>query len=133
MIPRPAISFAGPEKGRGDRLGGLQIFLTWASDKAIVGIMEERLQDFLERFAELERRVRKLAVEDRALREEVKKLRQRLSESEAEAAVLKAQLGRSDWAREAARQRLTGLIERLERLQVEGEGPRALEVMTGER
>jgi regulator of replication initiation timing len=95
--------------------------------------MEERLQDFLERFAELERRVRKLAVEDRALREEVKNLRQRLSESEAEATVLKAQLGRSDWAREAARQRLTGLIERLERLQVEGEGPQALEVMTGER
>ena len=133
MIPRHAISFSDPEKGRGDRRGGLQIFLTCASDKAIVGIMEERLQDFLERFAELERRVRKLAAEDRALREEVKKLSQRLSESEAGAAALKAQLGRSDWARESARQRLTGLIDRLERLQVDDEGPRALEVMTGER
>ena len=52
--------------------------------------MDDRLKSFLGKFAELERRVRKLAAEDRSLREEVKILRQRLLQSEAEAASLRS-------------------------------------------
>ena len=83
--------------------------------RAIVNFrMDDGLKKFLEKFAELERRVRKLAAEDRALKDEVRSLRDRLSSAEAEAQVLRETLEREREARKSARDRLDGLIERLD-------------------
>lgn len=95
--------------------------------------MDDVLKSFLEKFAELERRVRKLAAEDRALRDEAARLRQRLAQSESEAAGLKAELSRRELSQAEARQRLNFLIERLNRMQAEGgETSEVLEAVSSE-
>jgi predicted nuclease with TOPRIM domain len=76
--------------------------------------MDENLRAFLEKFAELERRVRRLAAEDRSLRQEVRSLKEKLSSVEAEAVVLRDVAGRERGAREKARDHLDALIARLE-------------------
>ena len=78
--------------------------------------MDENIKQFLEKFAELERRVRKLAVEDRALREEVQSLREKLSAAEAEAEMFREMLAREQSVRMKARTELDDLIARLDGL-----------------
>jgi regulator of replication initiation timing len=99
--------------------------------------MDDNLRLFLEKFAELERRVRKLAVEDRALREEVQSLRYRLESSEAEAAVLRRTLDKERGARRSARDKLSDLVVKLEGLkegvEPEQEETGLAEVAEGER
>lgn len=94
--------------------------------------MDERLKSFLEKFAELERRVRKLAVEDRGLREEVRRLRQRLSEMEAENATLRTELSRRQACQQEARERLTRLIDQLASMHSDEDSSSSVEVVSGE-
>jgi len=77
-------------------------------------LMDENLKNFLEKFAELERRVRKLAAEDRALREEVSSLKKRLQGAESEAELLRESLQREAMTRSSVREKVSGLIERLD-------------------
>jgi len=83
--------------------------------------MDDNLRAFLEKFAELERRVRKLAAEDRALRQEVKALREKVTSAEAESQVLRDLLTREKGLRVKARDHLDDLIARLDSLK--GAGP----------
>ncbi|HUT56038.1 MAG TPA: hypothetical protein VM658_21790 [bacterium] len=76
--------------------------------------MDDNLRAFLEKFAELERRVRKLAAEDRALRQEVKALRDKAVSAEAETGVLRDLLLREKGLRLKARDHLDDLIARLD-------------------
>ena len=99
--------------------------------------MDDNLKAFLEKFAEFERRVRKLAAEDRALRDDVQSLRERLNSSEAETSVLRDLLDREKLARKSARDKVAELIGRLENLK---QGPEPapeevelVEVAEGER
>ena len=98
--------------------------------------MEENLREFLEKFAELERRVRKLAVEDRALRQELRQLRDKLNVSEAEAGILRRELEKEKGLRADARDHLDDLIHRLEGFKggalVEEAGRELAEVAEGE-
>lgn len=78
--------------------------------------MEENLKSFLENFAELERRIRKLGAEDRALRDEVQSLSERLKLKEAEAQMLREVLSKERTTRHLTRDRVSGLIGKLEQL-----------------
>ena len=78
--------------------------------------MDDQLKAFLIKFAELERRVRKLAVEDRGLRREVSAIKERLAVKERETAALSRRLAEEEAARGRVREQLARLIERLERL-----------------
>jgi len=84
--------------------------------------MDDNFRSFLEKFAELERRIRKLGAEDRALRDEVKSLSERLEVMEAETAELKDKLARERSARKGAGERVSGLIDKLEGLRDSGMG-----------
>ncbi len=76
--------------------------------------MEDNLKDFLEKFAELERRVRKQAAADRSFRDEVQTLRDRLAGAEDEIAGLQRRVEGERSARGEARERVAALIQRLE-------------------
>ena len=76
--------------------------------------MEDNLKVFLEKFAELERRVRKQAARDRSLRDEVQSLRDRLAGAEDEIAGLQRRVEGERSARTDARDRVSALIQRLE-------------------
>lgn len=78
--------------------------------------MDDNLRSFLEKFAELERRVRKQAAEDRALHQEVRILRERLLAAESEAALFREVLEKERGLRHKARDRVSDLIERIEGL-----------------
>lgn len=78
--------------------------------------MDENLKIFLENFAELERRIRKFGVEDRSLRDEVNSLSERLELKEAEARMLREVLSKERTTRHLTRDRLGGLIEKLDGL-----------------
>ena len=62
----------------------------------------------------MERRVRKLAAEDRALREEVQSLKKRLHGAESEAELLRESLLKESAARSGAREKIGDLIDRLD-------------------
>lgn len=94
--------------------------MTWLGRGDIVNNMDEGLKNFLVRFAELERRVRRLAAEDRGLREEVKQLRSKLELSEAEARALREMLNREQARRRQAAEEVGDLIERLSALRKGG-------------
>lgn len=78
--------------------------------------MDGELRSFLEKFAELERRVRKLAAENRSLKEEVQGLRQQFQDAREEAESLRGSLSQERAGRKAVRDRVDDLIERLEGL-----------------
>ncbi len=91
--------------------------MTWGSARAnIESKMDETLKAFLEKFAGLERRVRKLAAEDRGLRDEVRSLRERLVEAGEREDELKALLEEEREIREEASRRVDELIGKLESL-----------------
>lgn len=73
--------------------------------------MEDKLKDFLFKFAELERRVRKLALEDRALREEVRSLRTELEQARRETDEVRQALVEDRELRESASRRVAALIK----------------------
>lgn len=75
--------------------------------------MEEKLKSFLLKFAELERRVRKLSAEDRGLREEVKRLRGQLEAAAAQSQALREMLTREQALRTRARDEVDQLLTRL--------------------
>jgi predicted nuclease with TOPRIM domain len=76
--------------------------------------MDDSINSFLNKFAELERRVRKMAVRDRGLNEEVEILRRKLESAEAENSNLEKMLEDERKLCFQARDRLGGLIEKLE-------------------
>lgn len=84
--------------------------------------MEDNLRVFLDKFAEVERRVRKMAAEDRALRNEVSELREKLAEAMAETDRARAELAEEQKTRESVKERLDRLIARIETVKQDG-GP----------
>jgi len=93
--------------------------------------MDDKLRGFLEKFAELERRTRKLAAEDRALRDEVRDLRGRLSSAESLAESLRDEVEQEREARRLARERVDDLLARLRSIK-DGADPGPSEAGAGE-
>jgi len=95
--------------------------------------MEDKLKDFLFKFAELERRVRKQALEDRALREEVRSLRNELEQARREADEVRQALVKDRELRESASQRVAELIQWLGEARSGGSPDRAQQSAAGGR
>ncbi len=79
-------------------------------------MVEESLRMFLEKFAELERRVRKMAVENRSTRDEVASLREKVRSMEAENSRLRVVLEEERSVRTKASAMIGDLIESIESL-----------------
>lgn len=78
--------------------------------------MDDGLRQFLDKFAELERRVRKLAAENRSMKQELESAREEAHEAREEAEAAERMLERERSARQSARDRIGDLIVRLEGL-----------------
>ena len=76
--------------------------------------MDEGLKSFLEKFAELERRIRKLAAEDRALKEEISELRAELDQANSDREEAERKLEKERGTRKKALRMVDELIEKLE-------------------
>lgn len=91
--------------------------------------MDDEFRSFLDKFAEIERRVRKLLVDERSLRDEAASLEGRLSEAVARVESLERELESERDSRRRVQERLDALIQWLEGL---SQGSEELETPPGD-